>query len=131
MDRKNLLFALVFMIAGNLTAQNTGQHHITMDSIPAPGVYDASGSITLLPGFSFTTDPVSSLTLRIIPDSCNTGNLGHDYSCRMNHIFQHVNKNKITTFEDIVNAAHPAAVPVAMMHFQYNSLNINPLNITK
>ena len=49
---------------------SVGQNNITMNSPPLPGIYEASGSITLLPGFSFTASQGNSLTLRI-----NSGNL--------------------------------------------------------
>ena len=91
MKRSNILLAMGMMISAHLA----GQNHITMDSTPAPGVYEASGSITLLPGFSFKASTGNSLTLRINP--CATGDPGHDFVCRMNHIFQYVDKSRITT----------------------------------
>ena len=152
------------------------QQHIVMNSPPAPGVYEASESITLQPGFSFTATQSNSLTLKIA-DPCNTGDPAVDFVCRMNHIFQYVDKNRITTgllsdyglqiadpayfdgiiadsnyvsmdtwrmlyyglfsskinnnvsltipetvFDQIDNATHSTAAPVAMMHYQYNAL---------
>ena len=109
-------------------------------------------------------------------------NPGQEFTNRMNHIFQHVNKSKVTTgllidyglqviepkyfngvpadsnyvdmdtwrmlysgmftskinnnvnltvpetvFTQIDNATHATAVPLAMMHYQYNALNENAL----
>ena len=173
MKRNIILLAAGMMISVHLA----GQPNIIMDSTPAPGVYEASESITLLPGFSFTASSGNSLTLRINP--CATGDPGYDFVCRMNHIFQHVDKSRITTgllsdyglqmiepryfdgvpadsnyvdittwrmlysgifsskinnnvsltapeavFSQIGNATHANAVPVAMMHYQYNALTL-------
>ncbi|MDR2886827.1 MAG: hypothetical protein LBV26_02320, partial [Bacteroidales bacterium] len=152
-----------------------GQNNITMNSTPAPGVYEAGESITLQPGFSFTASPGNSLTLRIAPDN---------FIVRMNHIFQPVDKSRVATglladyglqmadpeyfngvpadsnfvdmdtwrmlysgmftsrinnnvsitnpetvFTQIDNATHATAVPVAMMHWQYNVLKEDALTL--
>ena len=48
---------------------------IIMSSTPAPGVYEATESITLLPGFSFTASSGNSLTLRIAPAASSRGGI--------------------------------------------------------
>ena len=46
-----------------VTAQiSKGQQHIVMNSPPASGIYEATESITLQPGFSFTASSSNSLT---------------------------------------------------------------------
>ncbi|MDR2886829.1 MAG: hypothetical protein LBV26_02330 [Bacteroidales bacterium] len=80
-----------FMIVAMMLATvqiSSGQNNIIMNSTPAAGVYEAGESITLLPGFSFTASPGNSLTLRIVPDN---------FTVRMSHIFQPVDKSRITT----------------------------------
>ena len=96
----NTMKKIKFLLSAGLmlaTVQITYGQHINMNSTPAPGVHEASGSITLQPGFSFTASPGSSLTLRINPNPCISGNPVEDFSCRMNHIFRLVDKSRIAT----------------------------------
>ena len=87
---------MVAIMLVTVQMSNGQQQHIIMNSPPAPGVYEATESIALLPGFSFTATQANSLTLKIF-DPCNTGNPAQDFTCRMNHIFQYVNKSRIAT----------------------------------
>jgi hypothetical protein len=64
MKRITVLFITGLMLTIDLLSQSTPQN-MTMSSTPAPGVYEATESITLQPGFSFTASPGNSLTLRI------------------------------------------------------------------
>jgi hypothetical protein len=59
---------MCLVLTVNLLPQSPPQD-ITMSSTPAPGVYEATESITLQPGFSFTATPGNSLTLRIAPEA--------------------------------------------------------------
>ena len=61
MNRKILFLAVGLIIAGNVLSQNPPQH-IIMNSTPAPGIYEATESITLQPGFSFSASQGNSLT---------------------------------------------------------------------
>ena len=91
MRAKTLLLILGLLITTNLLSQNPVPN-IIMNSTPAPGVYEAYESITLQPGFSFSASSGNSLTLKIVPDPCNTGDPGQDFVCRMNHITNLKNK---------------------------------------
>jgi hypothetical protein len=168
-------YFMIFAMILTTVHVSQGQNNIIMNSTPAAGVYEAGESITLLPGFSFTASAGNSLTLRIAPDN---------FTVRMNHIFQPVDKNRITTglladyglqmadpkyfngvtadsnfvdmdtwrmlysgmftsrinsnanitnpetvFTQIDNASHATAVPVAMMHWQYNVLKEDALTL--
>ena len=59
------IYHYLIMVAMMLaTAQiSKGQQHIVMNSPPASGIYEATESITLQPGFSFTASSGNSLML--------------------------------------------------------------------
>ena len=89
-------FIVVVMMLATAQMLKGQQQHIIMNSPPAPGVYEAGESITLQPGFSFTATQNNSLTLKI-SDPCNTGDPAQDFTCKMNRIFQYVDRNTVTS----------------------------------
>jgi len=62
---KTISYKLILVALMLATAQISKgqQQHIVMNSPPAPGIYEATESITLQPGFSFTASSGNSLTL--------------------------------------------------------------------
>ena len=54
---------MVAMMLATAQISKGQQQYIVMNSPPAPGVYEATESITLQPGLSFTATSGNSLTL--------------------------------------------------------------------
>lgn len=132
MKAKNLLIAALLIITGNLLAQNPGQEFTdrmnyifqqTDKSRVTTGLLSDYGLQMVEPGY-FNGIPADSNyvdmdTWKMLYSGIYTSKINSNISLT----------SPETVFTQIESATHATAVPVAMMHYQYNQLNENAVNL--
>ena len=128
MKTRILLLAIGLMIAFNLLSQNPGQEYTEkMDSIfqyvnkslIATGLLSDYGLYLVEPdvfnGIPADSNYVNMDTWRMLYSGMYSSKINNNITMTLPE----------TVFTQIDNATHTSAVPVAMMHYQYNQLNEN------
>jgi hypothetical protein len=132
MKTKIFLSAIGLIIAGNLSAQDPGQEYTdrmnyifqqTNKSRIATGLLSDYGLQMVEPAY-FNGVPADSNyvdmdTWKMLYSGIYTSKINNNISLTLPE----------TVFSQIDNATHTTAVPVAMMHYQYNQLNENAVNL--
>jgi hypothetical protein len=132
MKAKYLLFTVWLMITGNLSSQNSGQElsdrinyifQQTDKSRITTGLLSDYGLQIVEPvyfdGIPADSNYVDMDTWKMLYSGIYTSKINNNISLT----------SPETVFSQIENTAHTTAVPVAMMHYQYNQLNENALNL--
>ncbi len=132
MKAKHLLFAALVMMTGYLSAQNPGQEFTdrmnyifqpTDKSRVTTGLLSDYGLQMVEPGY-FNGVPADSNyvnmdTWKMLYSGIYTSKINSNISLT----------SPETVFTQIESTTHATAVPVAMMHYQYNQLNENAVNL--